>query len=221
MQEAAWQRWIPLSGILFVILLLVGFVIMQLPMPDTPDSEITAFYEDSNNRLMVIIGAYFFAVAGLCLLMFANRLRRVIVEAEGPSATFASLVHACGAIIALAFMAAAASFAAVPGVMEFADAPAPGADVARYLPEVGGTLVFLGVMPAAVAMLGATAIASFRHSIFPAWFNWLSVACAIAVIFSALWIPAIAFLLWVLAGSVVLMQRQTAGQASTAAPQPA
>lgn len=220
MQDAAWQRWMPLTGILFVILLVVGFVVMALPMPDVADAELTAFYEDRDNRVMVIVGAYIGAAGALALLLFTNRLRRAIVESEGPTATLASLVAASGAIFALALMIALAVCVAIPGAMQFADTPAPGADLMRYLPEIGGALVFVAAMPAAVAMIAATAMASFRYSIFPSWFSWLSVVCAIAVIFSALYIPAIAFLIWVVAGSVVLMQRQ-ASPATSAGTAPA
>ena len=57
-QDASWQRWIPLTGILFVILMFIGAGLMDLPTSDDTDSEIRGFYTDSGNRVQAIIGGH-------------------------------------------------------------------------------------------------------------------------------------------------------------------
>ena len=68
--DAAWQRWVPLTGILFVILLFIGGGLMDLPGSDQSDSEVRSFYSDSGNRFQVIIGGHILAIAGVALLVF-------------------------------------------------------------------------------------------------------------------------------------------------------
>jgi hypothetical protein len=85
-----WQRWVPLSGIAFVVLFLVATFIVEIPGGDDPEQEVLDFYADSGNRTSVVISAYLYVLAAFSLLLFANRLRYVIHNAEGGNPLFAT-----------------------------------------------------------------------------------------------------------------------------------
>lgn len=220
MESTGWQRFIPLTGIAFVALFVVGVLVMDLPMSDASDGAITEFYADSNNRAMVCIGAFLFALGGIALLLFANRVRSVILDAEGGRPSIATATFAGGIVLATTVFGGASAFAAIPVSMELGDAPAPSAEVARWIQAFGATLVMFSGALAASLMILTTAIASFRFGIFAAWFNWLSVVCGIVVIFSVFWIPLIALGVWMVAAAVLLFQRKSSSTPAPAAQAP-
>jgi MFS family permease len=210
--QAGWQKWIPLTGVLFVILYIVGFGLVSGPDNTDSDQKILDWYNDSGHQTSVIIGAYLLAGAVVAMLLFMNRLRAVISEAEGARPIFAPFILAGGAVFATGLVICGAAVAAVPAEIKFGDAPSvTNADVARFLPSIGyGTLLVLGMFPLIFAMF-TTAYASMRYKIFAAWFNWLSIVCGTVLFFSALFFPQIALGVWMLAGCWVLMKHQPGG----------
>src|SRR4029077_5557992 len=64
---------LPLSGIAFVVLTVIGLVVSgSTPAPDAPADEVVAFYRDEENRAR--IGLWFFAFALPFLPLFASSL---------------------------------------------------------------------------------------------------------------------------------------------------
>ena len=209
MQQASWQRMIPLTGVLFVILFIIGFMIGTGPDTDKSDQDFLKWYADSGHQTTSIVGAYFLAVAGVAMLLFMNRLRAIVAEAEGAKPIFAPFIFAGGIVFVTSLAIAAASFAAVPAGIKFGSEPMPSsADVVRFLPQMGfGAVLVLGMFPLIFAIF-TSAYASMRLSIFPSWFNWLSIVCGIVLLSAALFFPLIALGIWLIAGSWVLMKRQ-------------
>jgi hypothetical protein len=210
-----WQRWIPLTGILFVILFVGAIFLVSLPGGDDSEQEVLDWYADSGNRTSAVIGAYLSVIASLLLVVFVNRLRYVIQNAEGQAPLFATGAFAGGIGAAVCLIVAAMAFAAIPAGVEFGDDPPPtSVDVPRALNSLGFGLQLVGMMFMAIIMILSTAAASFRYRLFPTWFNWLSVICAVALIFAVIWLPGIALLIWLVVASILLFQRQpaTAGQ---------
>jgi hypothetical protein len=206
-----WQRWIPLTGILFVILFVGAIFLVSLPGGDDSEQEVLDWYTDSGNRTSAVIGAYLLVIASLFLVVFVNHLRYVIQDAEGGTPLFATGAFAGGVGAALCLIVAAMAFAAVPATVEFGDEPPPtSVDVPRALNSLGFGLQLVGMMFMAIIMILATAVASFRYRLFPTWFNWLSVICAIALVFAVIWLPGIALPIWLVVASILLFQRQPA-----------
>lgn len=216
MQQAGWQRFIPFTGVLFIILFFIGMTIGTGPEPDKTDKDFLDWYAESGHQTMSIVGAYLLAIAGVAMLLFINRLRVVIGEAEGARPIFAPFILAGGAVFVATLAVAAASFAAVPAGLKFGSVPMPtSADVVRFLPQIGfGAILVTGMFPLIFAIF-TTAYASMRLNIFPSWFNWLSIICGIALFFAAFYIPLIALGIWLLAGSWVLMKHQPGAMAAT------
>jgi MFS family permease len=87
-----WERWAPLSGVVFVVLCVAGFAIGVSGAPEGSDSdqEFLSYYADSANRAKEITAFFLFVVAALFLICFVgalrNRLRSVESEPKGLSA---------------------------------------------------------------------------------------------------------------------------------------
>ena len=215
MEQAGWQRWIPLCGVLFVILFIVGISFAGNSLDSSEsDQAYLDWYGDSGHQTASIAGAYVLALAGVAMLLFMNRLRAVVAQAEGGQQLFAPFILAGGTAFVVALGIAAASFVAVPAGVKFGSEPMPSsADLVRFLPQIGwGVLLVLGMFPLIFAIF-ATAMASMRYGIFPGWYNWLSVICGIVLFFSVFFLPLIALGIWLLAGSWVLMKQQSVAAA--------
>lgn len=213
--QASWQKWVPLTGILFVVLFIVGIGFASGPENNQSDQEIVDWYAKSSHQTSVIIGAYVLAVAGVAFLLFVNRLRAVVAAAEGPQPIFATFIFASGVIFVVGLAIAAGAMAAVSGGVKFGDQPnATNADVVRFLPQLGfGALLLGGIFPLIFGLF-TTAIASMRLNIFPSWFNWLTIICAIILFFAALFLPLIALGVWLIAASIQLMKHQPGATAA-------
>jgi hypothetical protein len=206
-----WQRWIPLTGILFVILFVGAIFLASLPGGDDSDQEVLDWYTDSGNRTSAVISAYLWVIASLLLVIFVNRLRYVIQDAEGGTPLFATGAFAGGIGAAFCLIVAAMAFAAIPAGIEFGDDPPPtSVDVPRAFNSLGFGLQLVGMMFMAIVTILSTAAASFRYRLFPTWFNWLSIICAIALLFAVIFLPGIALLIWLVVASILLFQRQPA-----------
>lgn len=215
MDQAGWQRWIPLCGVLFVILFIIGISFAGNSLESSEsDQAYLDWYGDSGHQTASIAGAYVLAVAGVAMLLFMNRLRAVVAQAEGARPLFAPFIFAGGTVFVVSLAVAAAAFVAVPAGVKFGSEPMPSsADLVRFLPQIGyGMLLVLGMFPLIFAIF-ATALASMRYSIFPGWYNWLSVLCAVVLFLAVFFLPLIALGIWLLAGSWVLMKHQSANAA--------
>jgi hypothetical protein len=208
---AGWQRWVPLTGIAFVVLFLIAIFIVEIPGGDDSAQEVLDFYADSGNRTSVVISAYLYVLAAFSLILFANRLHYVIRNAEGGNPLFATGALAGGIAAAVCLIVAAMAFAAIAAGIEFADEPPPtSAELPRAINSMGYGLMLVGMMFMAILMILSTTVASFRYGLFPGWFNWLSILTAIALIFAVIFLPGIMLFVWLVAASILLWQRQPA-----------
>lgn len=202
------ERWAPLGGIIFVILLVIGVVLIgDHPDPDASDQEITTYLGDSDNHTRNIIGAYLWAVAGIAFLWFLTHLRGVLRAAEGAPGTLSNLGFASGLAFTVLLMAGGAVIAAVAGAIEFRDAPITDVDLVRTLPQMGYAMMLLGGGFSALVLVLTASIISLQTGVLPPWLGWLGIIAAVVLLFAVIFLPMIALLIWVLAVSVVLLLR--------------
>ena len=110
------ERWAPLGGIVFVVLMLVGAsFVTDVPEADASASEITAYLADSDNHVRNIIGAYMWVVGALAFLWFLARLRADLRRAEGGPGTVSSLAFGAGVVFAALWVASAAALGGLCG----------------------------------------------------------------------------------------------------------
>jgi hypothetical protein len=95
------ERWAPISGIVFVVLMVVGsFLVADVPDSDAPEQEIVDYLADSDNHTRNIIGAYLWVTGALAFLWFLVGLRSVLRGAEGGTGALSNLALGAGVAFA-------------------------------------------------------------------------------------------------------------------------
>jgi hypothetical protein len=206
--------WTPLTGVAFLIVLIVAFVVGgEPPGADDPVLEIVEHYVD--NKDSVIAGAVLSGVAAVLLLFFAGTLRAVLRQAEGPGGVLSAVAFA-GAIIL-------ATGAAIDGTLSFAMAEA-AEDVNPVAIQSLQALWDNDFLPLAVGtmtLLLASGLSILRHGALPKWLGWVAIAFALISMTPLGFIGFLGAALWVVAISVILTlryRREGAGGAGPEAP---
>ena len=199
------RRWMaPLTGVAFVVLVIIGFLVGGEPPMATeePAAEIVRHYVD--NEGAVFAGAILAGVAASLFVFFAGALRRALRDAEGERGILSAVAFGGAVIFATGL--------ALDGTITFALAEA--AD--EIDPTAVQTLQALrdnDFLPLAVGLQVftlATGISILRHRALPTWVGAIAILAGIVAI-SPLWyvaFPAAAIV--VLAASVLLTMRARA-----------
>ena len=198
-----------LAGLAFAACFFVGVASLSVPR-SVGDAELVAWWSDSGNRTTAIVSMYLFVAAGLCFLVFLAVLRTRLLAAEGGPGELTALAVTSGAVfVAMLFVAAAAR-----GVIAFAvESPAndealPGADVLRYLPQVGYAITGTGGLLALALCIATVSWIVHRTRAFGRWLAWLGLAAVVVVTAASLALSGVlaipAVLVWALAASVAL-----------------
>jgi hypothetical protein len=203
----ATSRVAPFAGIAFVVLFVVAWFISQSPDSDDSSATIAAFYADEDKRVLMIVSAYLFIVAGLLFLWFLAGLRGRLRAAEGGDGTLSAFAFAAGIIFVGLLIAGALMLASVPAGISFggADNPTNGETV-NFIQSAGFGMILVGGMLSAAAMIVATSLLTLRTQVLPSWSAWLGFLAALALLFAVIWIPQIALVVWVIAISIVLLR---------------
>jgi hypothetical protein len=204
-----WARYAPLTGVVAVVLWVIGVVINEVvgdsPDDDAPAQEFAAYFEDETGSIFG--GFFFFALGTLFFLWFLGSLRAALARAEGGVARLASLAFGAGVATAIFILGVV--------VPEVAGAIAADQSDRDLSPQAAEALFHLGIGFFVAAefvttvLFVATAVVILRTRIFPLWLAWASVVLAIALlVFPIGWIVLIFGLpLWTLVVSFLLYQR--------------
>ena len=203
------HRWAALSGIVFVVLMLVGAAfVLDVPKGDASAQEIASYLTDSGNHTRNIIGAYLWVLGGLAFLGFVTGLRSVLRRAEGDPGTLSNLVFGAGVVFTAVWSVSAAAIASVAYAVEFSDARVSNPDLVTVLPSLGGLLLLLGGGFAGILLLAATSILIFRTGVLPHWLAWLGIVVAIATVFDVTYMNILPVVGWVLVASIAMLRRR-------------
>jgi hypothetical protein len=212
-----YTRYAASTGILFVILIVVAFLVQpKPPASDASPAEVLTYVVDHHNALhaiqLIFAGAMFF------FIWFIGALRSVLGEAEGgqgrlaTTAYGAGLISAAGLIVSLALSATAA--------LHPAD---NGPELTRALTDAAAMVLAVSA-PAAVVFFVANGLSILRSGVLPSSLGWLGF---ITALFNALGIGAVytdhgafaadgafgfligflLFLAWFLAASIMLVRK--------------
>jgi hypothetical protein len=196
----------PVSGIFFVALFLLSFMVMSTPSGDASDREWTSYWEDSGNRTQGITSALAMLLAAIAFLWLVAALRRRLAGALGTDAFYASGI-AAGALMFVASLGAGL----VPLGYELADTPIPDdADLLRIVDGLYFGTVFLP-LPYALAGFLIPLFFALRGSLLvPRWLEWATLVVGILALAGPMlfFVPHALFLLWTLAMSVTLLVRE-------------
>jgi hypothetical protein len=211
------ERWAPLGGIIFVVLMVTGtFFVANVPDANAPQQMIADYLVDSGNHTRNIIGAYMWVVGALAFLWFLTRLRSVLRRAQG--GILPNVVFGAGVIYSALMMASGVAFAAVAYAFGLRDAPVSNPDLVRVLPQMAWMILLLGAGFAGILLVLAACIVSFQTGVLPRWLAWLGIVVAIVLLFDVIYVNILPLLVWVLAATIVLLMRgeETATAAASA-----
>jgi hypothetical protein len=192
-----------LAGLVFVVLIILGTVLVGSFDYLPPADEIVDLL--SNNSLRVSAGGYFGGISAFFLIWFAGSVRSALREREGGTERLTSLAFgggvASGVSVATVFaiMLIAAQRAGAPGGI--------GTDGAVALFDLWSGLGGLVIPVAFAVFVGATAVATLRTAVLPAWFGWLSAVVALGLLSPVGYLFAVLALAWVVVVSLWLYAR--------------
>jgi hypothetical protein len=201
------SRWIPLSGIVYVALFVVGLnLTSNSPQPSDSDSKILSYYADSGNRNKEIVTFFLVVVAALFFLWFVTHLRGRLRAVEREPHSLSSLAFAAG-IASAALLIAAVGVAFGPSFARAdSDQFTIDPNLARLISDTSYLLVVGSTMATAV-LIAATSVLAVRTSVLPSWLGWVGFAAALAELVAILFFPLFALWAWVIVVSIALIAR--------------
>jgi hypothetical protein len=221
MTSVNWERWARASGIGFVVLFIVAFIILgEPPKVNASTDDIVSFFDGDRGR--VLTSMVVFGVAFIILLWFVGAIANVLREAgEG---RLSATTIAMGAT----FVGLQAVIGAIAGGLALNIAATGDAGVVQALNTLTGSVDLISAYPFA-GLIAAATIGFTRLRLLPYWYGYVGLAAAVLVLLHGtnwatsgfwsasggyLWITIIAGLGWTLITSVLLYTRAPATAAA-------
>ncbi len=197
-----WARFAPLTGVVFVALMLVGTVVINEWTYLPAAGDIQELLQDDWVR--VYVGAYAAMVGSFFLAWFAGSVRVRLQEAEGPPGRLAAVAFGGG--LAAAVCLAIGYGSLIAAAARAGDDAGIAGETAVALYDLSGAIVG-NVSPVLFAVLiGAVAVVGLRTGIFAGWINWVSLALAVVLFSPWGWAVLVVVLAWVAWLSFALYQ---------------
>jgi hypothetical protein len=196
------KEWlVPLTGIAFIVLLVVSFLVAGEPKDAThPPNEVAQWYID--NKDSAEIGAFIGTVAAALLIFFGAYLRKVLAAAEGEPSMLPILV-----VIGLSIVAVGG---AIDNMLLFAtaeradDIPATSIQTIQAIWDNDFLPLFLGVL----VFNWAVGISVLRSGALPKWMGWAAIVFGVISLAGPLgFAGTIGAALWILVASIMLSLR--------------
>jgi len=180
MDDAKWERWSALGGVVFVVLTVAAGFLPGTP-PKTSDSsaKIADFVHDHRDaiRWQSVLGA----LGTIALLWFLGAVWRVLRRAEGGDPRL-TVVAVLGAVFAAVLGAVGAIMLSVIGIVGVGGAGS--AANLRTLYVLSTNLAF-GVVIGVAVFLAAFSVVIVRTGVFPRWLGWIGLLIALVAVASS------------------------------------
>ncbi len=199
-------RWETLAGAGAVLAWLIAVLIVE-GSGDTGDesaADLLAYFEDQEEQLY--FGGIIFFIGSALLIWFGGVLRTA-VAATGLD-RLASIVQASAVAVAVTSMGVIAPQLGAAFAAGEEDTPL-AAEAAQALWFAGdGFFIATGV--AAASLTAAVGLATLRGGVLPAWFGWLSLLVAVALVLPFVGWAAVVFVMpaWILIATWLLWSRE-------------
>jgi hypothetical protein len=212
-------RWIPLSGIVYVVLFVLAFILTgDSPQASDSDSEIVSYYGDSGNRNKEIAVFFLIIAAALFFVWFLAHLRGRLRTVEGEPQSLSALAFGSGLVSAALLIGAACIGIGPSFTMMDANEFTLDPNLARFTGDTS-YLFLVGSTIIAAGLIAATSVLAIRTSVLPTWLGWIGLLVAVAALFAVFWIPIMVYLGWVLVVSIALIARpEPVGEPAVSAP---
>lgn len=168
------KSWlVPLLGVLFLVVVIVGVMTSGKPPDPTDDSakEIVDFYVDKKSNLTV--STYLEGIAALLLVFFAAHLREVLRVAAGGKDFLSTAAFAGLLLIAMGFTVDASINLALIESAKDIDPAAVQALSALFAND------FIPFAVGSVLFLIATALSVLQHRALPKWIAYVALLLAV------------------------------------------
>jgi hypothetical protein len=208
--ERSSREWlVPLTGILFIVLLFVSFIVQGEPKAaDHSANEVKQWYLDNKDAAQ--ISAFIGVVAGALLIFYGAYLRKVLAAAEGVGAMLPVVVVIATAIVAVG--GAIDSFILFATAERAKDLPPESVRTLQTLWDNDFLVFFMGVL----VFNWAVGISVLRSGVLPRWMGWAAVVFGVISLAGPIgFAGVIGAGLWVLVSSIMLSLRAR-GPASAA-----
>jgi hypothetical protein len=200
------MRWPPLTGVAFVVLVVLSFLISgETPDFDDTGEQVISFYTDNEGAQFAsaILGAY----AALFFVFFASILRGELRRREvGPGVL--STISFAGAVVLTVGALAFAGFTFTLADLADND-PDPGA--MQALNALNGNFFFPIAVGTSAFLLGA-GILMIRSGYLSTWIGWTAVVIGVLAVTPVGFFAFLASLAWVLVVSILLAREREAGR---------
>jgi hypothetical protein len=208
MSSSRWERFAPLSGVVFFVLIVVTFALSNdTPDTDSSTADTVGYWSAHDSRLIAsaIVGTF----AVIFLIWFGASLRSALMRAEGGQGRLSTLAFAGVLIIGISGgIANSLQFTVADTV---GDVPAASTQTLSVL----SSDFFLPFLAGIVVLMFASAICTLRFGALPKWLGWVALVIGIVSVTPAGFIGFLASFIWLLVVSIVLFLRE--GQAVTPA----
>jgi hypothetical protein len=204
------RLWSSLSGVVFVVLAVVGAIFLFDGPSDSSPAKMTSWYTSSSNRAHINIGWVLTGLGLFALIWFVAALRERVRESEAAApeqGTFLSTVVLMGGTV---YVAVAMAGIAIAGGIKTMSDDTYHHQVYSGLIHAAGDASYVLVVTAGAAMAAlifASSVAVRRYEILPRWVSWFGFVAGIAAIFSLFFFTMLVWLIWVAVASVSLFMR--------------
>jgi hypothetical protein len=200
MNWARWERFAPLTGIVAVVLWVIGTIVAEstdLSEKDTGLEVLAVFRNDTNT---ILTGGIIFVFGVVVFIWFLGSLRARLWRAEGGLGRLTAIAYGSGMLAALCLLFQVAPI--VQGAIDEEDLGPGAAQSLQVISEafLGGTEITLIPMFLAVGLL------TLRTRVLPVWLGWASFVIALVLVIIPIGWAGVVFLfpLWTIVTSVIL-----------------
>ena len=201
------RLWSSLSGVVFVVLAVVGSALLFDGPSDGSPARMSAWYGSDTHRWHTNLGWILTGLGLFALIWFVAALRERVRESEQAATeggTFLSTIVLVGGTVYVAV--AMAGIAVADGIRTMSD-DTYHHQVYSGVIHAAGDASYILIATAGVAMAAlifATAVAVRRYAILPRWVSWFGFVAGVAAIFSVIFFTMLVWLLWIAVASVLL-----------------
>jgi hypothetical protein len=203
------QRFLPIAGILFGVLLATALWLTSKEPSDTASAKQVFSYWSAHGGGKMWLSILGLELAAVLLLVFGAALRGAIRSSEGGMATYSSLVFG-GAILAAMGFATTSILPAAAGRAAADKAAQPGAQTAVYAIEQLRSWDWLMWTPGFTVMMVATGLGGLRTLALPKPLSWAAILLGVALFTPLGFFAFFVLPLWMITTGIVLYRRQRA-----------
>ena len=211
-KPGGWSRWGALSGVAFVVVFIIGVIGSSPPAVNASDQKWTDNYTGQSNQISHVLSGVCLVVAGLCLLAFLTLLWMRVADARRP-ASVNPLPLVAASVAAACMAVGGVSMAAISGSMiGGSPPPLPNADLLRFGDYFGFAMVGVAGMIATSLSIASLTVLARSAGVFGRGLTVFSLVVAVILLFSVLFLPILALMIWLVVLAVVML-RQPRGTA--------